>query len=92
MTNTTSTSSSAGIAMPANGVSRSFRHSGCLQAAIGRLHGLYELNGHRLYVNRGLGWSALPVRWNCEPEIWCSNGRHDLRWLAPVIRLSLDLR
>lgn len=35
----------------------------------GRLHGLYELNGHRLYVNRGLGWSALPVRWNCEPEL-----------------------
>jgi predicted MPP superfamily phosphohydrolase len=35
----------------------------------GRLGGLYEANGHRLYVNRGLGWSALPIRWNCPPEV-----------------------
>lgn len=35
----------------------------------GRLGGLYEANGHRLYVNRGLGWSALPIRWNCPTEI-----------------------
>ncbi|MGQ0812702.1 MAG: metallophosphoesterase [Nitrospiraceae bacterium] len=31
--------------------------------------GEYRSNGHRLYVNRGLGWSVLPVRWNCPPEI-----------------------
>lgn len=35
----------------------------------GRLHGLYEQNGHRLYVNRGLGWSVVPLRWNCPPEV-----------------------
>jgi predicted MPP superfamily phosphohydrolase len=35
----------------------------------GRLGGLYEANGHRLYVNRGLGWSALPMRLNCPPEM-----------------------
>lgn len=35
----------------------------------GRLSGLYEARGHRLYVNRGLGWSALPMRWNCPPEV-----------------------
>lgn len=35
----------------------------------GRAAGLYELGRHRLYVNRGLGWSLLPLRWNCAPEI-----------------------
>ncbi|HJR77330.1 MAG TPA: metallophosphoesterase [Nitrospiraceae bacterium] len=35
----------------------------------GRLGGLYEANGHRLYVNRGLGWSVLPMRLNCAPEM-----------------------
>ncbi|GKS56906.1 metallophosphoesterase [Nitrospira sp.] len=35
----------------------------------GRAHGLYEAGRHRLYVNRGLGWSLLPLRWNCAPEI-----------------------
>jgi predicted MPP superfamily phosphohydrolase len=35
----------------------------------GRLGGLYESNGHRLYVNRGLGWSVLPIRFNCPPEL-----------------------
>jgi predicted MPP superfamily phosphohydrolase len=35
----------------------------------GRSSGHYSRNGHRLYVNRGLGWSLLPVRWNCPPEI-----------------------
>lgn len=35
----------------------------------GRLGGLYEANGHRLYVNRGLGWSVLPIRWNCPAEL-----------------------
>jgi predicted MPP superfamily phosphohydrolase len=35
----------------------------------GRAHGHYALNGHRMYVNRGLGWSLLPIRWNCPPEI-----------------------
>lgn len=35
----------------------------------GRTEGLYYKGRHRLYVNRGLGWSALPVRLNCAPEI-----------------------
>jgi len=35
----------------------------------GRTEGHYIQNGHRLYINRGLGWSFLPVRWNCPPEI-----------------------
>lgn len=35
----------------------------------GRTHGFYRKNGHSLYVNRGIGWSALPVRINCPPEI-----------------------
>ncbi len=35
----------------------------------GRANGLYESGKYRLYVNRGLGWSLLPVRWNCSPEI-----------------------
>jgi len=35
----------------------------------GRIQGLYSKDHHRLYVNRGLGWSAFPVRLNCPPEI-----------------------
>ena len=35
----------------------------------GKVGGLYEVGRHRLYVNRGLGWSALPLRWNCPPEV-----------------------
>lgn len=35
----------------------------------GRTHGHYHRNRHRLYVNRGLGWSLLPLRWSCPPEI-----------------------
>ena len=35
----------------------------------GRAEGNYEANGRRMYVNRGLGWSLLPIRWNCPPEI-----------------------
>jgi predicted MPP superfamily phosphohydrolase len=35
----------------------------------GKVGGLYEVGRHRLYVNRGLGWSALPIRWNCPPEV-----------------------
>ncbi len=35
----------------------------------GRLAGEYRRNGHRLYVNRGVGWSLLPVRVNCRPEV-----------------------
>jgi len=50
----------------------------------GRSDGHYLRNGHRMYVNRGVGWSLLPVRLNCPPEIvlieWiegdCSNRRH----------------
>jgi predicted MPP superfamily phosphohydrolase len=35
----------------------------------GRASGHYTRNGHQLYVNRGLGWSLFPIRWNCPPEV-----------------------
>ena len=35
----------------------------------GRIAGSHETTRHRLYVNRGLGWSFLPFRFNCQPEI-----------------------
>jgi uncharacterized protein len=35
----------------------------------GRVAGWHEAGPHRLYVNRGLGWSFLPFRLNCRPEI-----------------------
>lgn len=35
----------------------------------GRLSGEHRVRGHRLYVNRGLGWSILPIRFRCAPEI-----------------------
>lgn len=34
-----------------------------------RSAGHHQSNGHRLYVNRGLGWSMLPIRLSCPPEI-----------------------
>jgi len=34
-----------------------------------RAAGLHVHRGHRLYVNRGLGWAVLPIRVNCPPEI-----------------------
>lgn len=35
----------------------------------GRVEGWHEYGQHKLYVNRGLGWSFLPFRLNCRPEI-----------------------
>ncbi len=35
----------------------------------GRIAGHHENSRHKLYVNRGLGWSFLPFRLNCQPEI-----------------------
>lgn len=35
----------------------------------GRIAGEHRSGEHKLYVNRGLGWSFLPFRWNCKPEI-----------------------
>jgi predicted MPP superfamily phosphohydrolase len=35
----------------------------------GLVEGHNVRNGHWMYVNRGLGWSLLPIRWNCPPEI-----------------------
>lgn len=35
----------------------------------GRVEGWHQSGPHRLYVNRGLGWSFLPFRMNCRPEI-----------------------
>ena len=43
----------------------------------GRVAGWHESGRHRLYVNRGIGWSFLPFRLNCPPEIavieWTGN-------------------
>ena len=33
------------------------------------LSGLYQENGHSLYVNRGIGYLGVPIRINCPPEI-----------------------
>lgn len=35
----------------------------------GRIAGHHLERGTRLYVNRGLGWSFIPLRWNCQPEV-----------------------
>jgi uncharacterized protein len=35
----------------------------------GRVAGRHESGEHKLYINRGLGWSFIPLRWNCQPEI-----------------------
>ncbi|MCS6317684.1 MAG: metallophosphoesterase [Nitrospira sp.] len=35
----------------------------------GRTGGMYSTGTHRLYVNRGIGWSVIPMRLNCSPEI-----------------------
>lgn len=36
----------------------------------GRIAGTHETSRHRLYINRGLGWSFIPFRYRCKPEIW----------------------
>lgn len=43
----------------------------------GRVAGHHHARGHRLYVNRGLGWSFLPFRFNCEPEIAVIQWTHE---------------
>ncbi|MDF0645499.1 MAG: metallophosphoesterase [Nitrospira sp.] len=35
----------------------------------GRIDGKHETSRHRLYINRGLGWSFIPFRYRCRPEI-----------------------
>jgi hypothetical protein len=35
----------------------------------GRVAGEHCCGERKLYVNRGIGWSVLPFRWNCRPEI-----------------------
>ena len=35
----------------------------------GRVAGEHRSGEHTLYVNRGMGWSFLPFRLNCDPEI-----------------------
>lgn len=34
-----------------------------------RITGFHTHQNHRLYVNRGLGWSTVPIRLKCPPEI-----------------------
>lgn len=46
----------------------------------GRVDGWHESGRHRLYVNRGLGWSFLPFRLNCRPEIVL------LEWISEEIK------
>lgn len=48
----------------------------------GRLNGFYHRGAHRLYVNRGLGWSALPIRVHCPPEILVIDWMNDASSLA----------
>jgi predicted MPP superfamily phosphohydrolase len=43
----------------------------------GRIEGSHQARGYRLYVNRGLGWSFLPLRWNCRPEIVLLEWTHE---------------
>jgi uncharacterized protein len=43
----------------------------------GRAEGHYRQNGHWMYVNRGLGWTFLPIRWNCPPEIVLLEWSHE---------------
>jgi len=43
----------------------------------GRIEGLQLARERRLYVNRGLGWSFLPLRLNCRPEIVLLEWTHD---------------
>jgi uncharacterized protein len=43
----------------------------------GRIEGSHQAGGRRLYVNRGLGWSFLPLRWNCRPEIVLLEWTHE---------------
>lgn len=44
----------------------------------GRAEGYYRRNGHQMYVNRGIGWFLVPIRWNCPPEVvlveWVAEG------------------
>lgn len=46
----------------------------------GRIAGEHRSAERKLYINRGLGWSFLPMRWNCEPEIvvidWTNEQTH----------------
>ena len=37
----------------------------------GRIGGHHGEPGRQAYINRGLGWSFIPLRWNCTPEIAC---------------------
>lgn len=43
----------------------------------GRIAGHHHSSTHRLYVNRGLGWSFLPFRLNCRPEIAVIDWTHE---------------
>lgn len=43
----------------------------------GLVAGWHESGKHKLYVNRGLGWSFLPFRWNCRPEIAMIEWTHE---------------
>jgi len=43
----------------------------------GRIEGHHGEPSRRLYVNRGLGWSFLPLRLNCMPEIACIEWIHE---------------
>lgn len=43
----------------------------------GRVAGHHQSGDHRLYVNRGLGWSFIPFRLNCRPEVLVINWTHE---------------
>lgn len=51
----------------------------------GRIAGHHQIGHRRLYVNRGLGWSFVPFRLNCRPEIGV------IDWMdAPVEQVRAD--
>ena len=43
----------------------------------GRIAGEHLSGEHKLYINRGMGWSFLPFRWNCRPEIGVIDWIHE---------------
>ena len=51
----------------------------------GRIEGHYGEPGRRLYINRGLGWSFIPLRWNCTPEIACIDWIHAENFPGPLM-------
>lgn len=50
--------------------------------------GWYAKDGAKMYVNRGLGWTALPIRFLCRPEVTIVTVEPEAKsaWVARAIR------